>query len=244
MADPHVVSFVPAEMCLLSNNIRDYYFVAQGKTTIPGLDDGEELLVTDVSACFYVVGSRIANKPLVFSIRAHQFWTNSANRPLRATCFSVFVMSELCCRHSLFLRLHFFISLFIYFSATLSSTSLFLSLYFFCFSLHTHFSKHSYSITRTLFYISIFLLTKHLLFILSATLSVCLYLLSLINMLITTAANEDLVQIKIWLSDDPSWVPCTLSLLSSITDWKPSFSFLACRVHVYSNTFSSQKECE
>lgn len=40
----------PVEMCLLTNNIHDYYFVSQGKTTIPGLDDGEELLVTDVSA--------------------------------------------------------------------------------------------------------------------------------------------------------------------------------------------------
>lgn len=40
-----------AEMLLLSNNVNDYYFVSQGKTTIPGLDDGEELLVTDVSAC-------------------------------------------------------------------------------------------------------------------------------------------------------------------------------------------------
>lgn len=37
-------------MLLLSNNVHDYYFVSQGKTTIPGLDDGEELLVTDVSA--------------------------------------------------------------------------------------------------------------------------------------------------------------------------------------------------
>lgn len=43
------------EMLLLSNNIRDYYFVSQGKTTIPGLDDGEELLATDVSAWFQPV---------------------------------------------------------------------------------------------------------------------------------------------------------------------------------------------
>lgn len=51
---PHVFFFFlpghPVDMCLLSNNIHDYYFVSQGKTTIPGLDDGEELLVTDVSA--------------------------------------------------------------------------------------------------------------------------------------------------------------------------------------------------
>lgn len=42
-------------MLLLSNNIHDYYFVSQGKTTIPGLDDGEELLITDVSASFWLV---------------------------------------------------------------------------------------------------------------------------------------------------------------------------------------------
>jgi myosin heavy chain 6/7 len=33
---------------MLSNNIMDYYFVAQGKTSIPGVDDGEELELTDV----------------------------------------------------------------------------------------------------------------------------------------------------------------------------------------------------
>ena len=42
-------------MLLLSNNIHDYYFVSQGKTTIPGLDDGEELLITDVSASLWPV---------------------------------------------------------------------------------------------------------------------------------------------------------------------------------------------
>lgn len=36
-------------MCLLSNNILDYHFVSQGKTTIPNVDDGEEMLATDVS---------------------------------------------------------------------------------------------------------------------------------------------------------------------------------------------------
>lgn len=33
---------------MLSDNIKDYYFVAQGKTSIPGVDDGEELELTDV----------------------------------------------------------------------------------------------------------------------------------------------------------------------------------------------------
>lgn len=36
-------------MCLLSNNIYDYFFVSQGKVTIPNVDDAEELLLTDVS---------------------------------------------------------------------------------------------------------------------------------------------------------------------------------------------------
>lgn len=36
------------EQCLLSNNIMDYYVVSQGKTSIPGVDDGEECELTDV----------------------------------------------------------------------------------------------------------------------------------------------------------------------------------------------------
>lgn len=36
------------EMSMLTDNIMDYYFVAQGKTTIPGVDDAEELTLTDV----------------------------------------------------------------------------------------------------------------------------------------------------------------------------------------------------
>jgi hypothetical protein len=39
----------PTESCLLSNDINDYYYVSQGKTTIPNVDDGEEGLLTDVS---------------------------------------------------------------------------------------------------------------------------------------------------------------------------------------------------
>jgi len=37
-------------MCSLSDNIYDYYNVSQGKTTIPNVDDGEELTLTDVSS--------------------------------------------------------------------------------------------------------------------------------------------------------------------------------------------------
>lgn len=39
-------------MCLLSNNIKDYHIVSQGKTTIPNVDDGEELNLTDVISLY------------------------------------------------------------------------------------------------------------------------------------------------------------------------------------------------
>ncbi|XP_025158055.1 myosin heavy chain, muscle isoform X20 [Harpegnathos saltator] len=56
------------EMCLLSNNIQDYYFVSQGKTTIPGLDDGEELLITDQA--FDVLGFTQEEKDNIYKITA------------------------------------------------------------------------------------------------------------------------------------------------------------------------------
>lgn len=37
------------EMCFLMEDIHHYYNVAQGKITIPGVDDAEENLLTDVS---------------------------------------------------------------------------------------------------------------------------------------------------------------------------------------------------
>jgi hypothetical protein len=36
-------------MCALTDNIYDYPTVSQGKLTIPNVDDGEELELTDVS---------------------------------------------------------------------------------------------------------------------------------------------------------------------------------------------------
>lgn len=56
------------EMLLLSNNIHDYYFVSQGKTTIPGLDDGEELLITDQA--FDVLGFTQEEKNDIYKITA------------------------------------------------------------------------------------------------------------------------------------------------------------------------------
>lgn len=39
-------------LCYLSNDIMDYNIVSQGKTIIPGVDDGEEMRLTDVSQEF------------------------------------------------------------------------------------------------------------------------------------------------------------------------------------------------
>ena len=42
--------FTNLAMCGLSDNIYDYHYVSQGKTTIPSMDDGEEMAATDVSS--------------------------------------------------------------------------------------------------------------------------------------------------------------------------------------------------
>jgi len=45
-----MILFLPSpDMCLLGNDIYEYNYVSQGKITIPNVDDGEELQLTDVS---------------------------------------------------------------------------------------------------------------------------------------------------------------------------------------------------
>jgi hypothetical protein len=46
-------TFRNTDMCVLSNDIMDYHNVAQGKITIPNVDDGEELTLTDVRRIFF-----------------------------------------------------------------------------------------------------------------------------------------------------------------------------------------------
>ena len=38
------------DMCLLSDNIYDYFNVSQGKVTVASIDDGEEFQLADVSS--------------------------------------------------------------------------------------------------------------------------------------------------------------------------------------------------
>ncbi|XP_017772942.1 PREDICTED: myosin heavy chain, muscle isoform X7 [Nicrophorus vespilloides] len=54
--------------CLLSDNIQDYHFVAQGKTTIPNVDDGEECTLTDQA--FDVLGFTQEEKDDIYRITA------------------------------------------------------------------------------------------------------------------------------------------------------------------------------
>ncbi|KAL7303610.1 hypothetical protein TKK_0003759 [Trichogramma kaykai] len=55
-------------MCFLSNNIYDYYNVSQGKITIPGIDDNEEMGLTDKA--FDVLGFTQEEKDDIYKITA------------------------------------------------------------------------------------------------------------------------------------------------------------------------------
>ncbi|XP_055702051.1 myosin heavy chain, muscle isoform X12 [Phlebotomus papatasi] len=55
-------------LCCLSNDIYDYHIVSQGKTTIPSVDDNEEMLVTDQA--FDVLGFTQEEKDNVYKITA------------------------------------------------------------------------------------------------------------------------------------------------------------------------------
>ncbi|XP_034240465.1 myosin heavy chain, muscle isoform X13 [Thrips palmi] len=56
------------ESCLLSNDVNDYHFIAQGKTTIPNVDDGEECTLTDQA--FDVLGFSAEDKSDIYKITA------------------------------------------------------------------------------------------------------------------------------------------------------------------------------
>ena len=55
------------DKCMLSNKIMDYYIVSQGKTSIPGVDDGEEMTLTDVRSLTNVDRSSSLHLEIYFS---------------------------------------------------------------------------------------------------------------------------------------------------------------------------------
>ncbi|XP_017461550.1 PREDICTED: myosin heavy chain, muscle isoform X10 [Rhagoletis zephyria] len=56
------------DMCLLSDNIYDYYNVSQGKVTVPNMDDGEEFQLADQA--FDILGFTLQEKQDVYKITA------------------------------------------------------------------------------------------------------------------------------------------------------------------------------
>ncbi|XP_030752186.1 myosin heavy chain, muscle isoform X40 [Sitophilus oryzae] len=56
------------DMCLLSNDIMEYNYVSQGKTTIPNVDDGEECRLTDEA--FDILGFTQEEKDNIYKITA------------------------------------------------------------------------------------------------------------------------------------------------------------------------------
>lgn len=56
------------EACCLSNDITEYYYVAQGKTTIPGVDDSEEFIATDEA--FDILGFTKQEKEDIYKVTA------------------------------------------------------------------------------------------------------------------------------------------------------------------------------
>ncbi|KAG7308920.1 hypothetical protein JYU34_006191 [Plutella xylostella] len=56
------------ELCMLSNDVYDYHIIAQGKTTIPNVDDGEECTLTDQA--FDILGFTQEEKNDVYKITA------------------------------------------------------------------------------------------------------------------------------------------------------------------------------
>lgn len=65
-----IVKFVPIfflEKLLLSNDIKDYHFVSQGKTVIEGVDDKAEMLITDVRNSIYRRMNELIEKMFFFA---------------------------------------------------------------------------------------------------------------------------------------------------------------------------------
>ncbi|GBL77558.1 Myosin heavy chain, muscle [Araneus ventricosus] len=56
------------ELCLLSEDIYEYHFVSQGKVEIPGVDDAEEMRLTDVA--FDILGFSQSYKDEIYKITA------------------------------------------------------------------------------------------------------------------------------------------------------------------------------
>lgn len=86
----------PTDMCILSDNIYDYYNVSQGKVTIPNMDDGEEFSLTDVSVKM-IQNARIIIEVLYSIFFVYTFfpkWMWTRKNIYGQTCFSCISLLE------------------------------------------------------------------------------------------------------------------------------------------------------
>ena len=58
--------FAFAETCLLSNNIKDYHYVSQGKISVESIDDKEDMLFADEA--FDILGFTKEEKYNVYKV--------------------------------------------------------------------------------------------------------------------------------------------------------------------------------
>lgn len=64
---PPKVPCIPADLLLISTNPYDFPYVSQGEVTVASIDDGEELLATDVSAAEHAQGGPTA-RPMLHGV--------------------------------------------------------------------------------------------------------------------------------------------------------------------------------
>jgi len=70
-------------MLLVSSNPYDYHFCSQGVTTVENMDDGQELMATDVSSQKYILSPtktklKIKQPAKSFSFSSSMPWTSLA----------------------------------------------------------------------------------------------------------------------------------------------------------------------
>ena len=63
-----IISLSHAENCELSNNIRDYHFVSQGKVSVESIDDKEDMQFADEA--FDILGFTNTEKNDVYKVQS------------------------------------------------------------------------------------------------------------------------------------------------------------------------------
>ena len=78
-----VLCTLHAEMTFLSNRVSDYYYINQGRTRIPGVNDGEEFKITDVSATARVLRNLIICFKIHHLFICYYGYLTSVTKPIK-----------------------------------------------------------------------------------------------------------------------------------------------------------------